>query len=590
MFVSSSFVFFRSCLRPVLGILLALWFCPALFAATGSSTGWWVEAVYERELPAALIKERKEAGEKLAQAEKEQAKKESAADKEIPEEAAEEEGVPAEVEPESLTLTVTMAGEIVALDSEFLTFRPAVQPGEVLKLPLNQVASLSHHAPGQAPAAEEPDDLEFRVVLRDGSEVPGQLISLTGEALNIALVGSGANIALPLGEIIRVERNVPIGKGSEVDLPEFSGRHIAVLSTGEIVAGQLLPSRDSDKWLRISSPILTAECPLALVDLLLFPDPGASSGSVEEELAGEVETDSDDNNGRPAASEPQIDRAPEAEAESEPENVAEPVVRHLVTLAPAGMIWARSLEVDGGNLMISALGEKSFAVPLDRVESVSFGHMGMSTTAPVLVWGGYADEDDEYKKTLDALAGHIPSRKLIQNMSKVPDAGFMRQLRRARVLLIPEMENYKRVEIRKEMAKAGKNAPSWKDACQGFLRRGGSIIFLGITGEALGFVNESGLGPLRTGGSGGGWEFTAEGKKIGAKVAGVVTNVNSTHYYRKGEPWQVWGAAKNGDNSAALLGRRLERGWVMVFGADFYETSADVTETLVQMIEFSGRR
>ena len=45
---------------------------------------------------------------------------------------------------------------------------------------------------------------------------------------------------------------------------------------------------------------------------------------------------------------------------------------------------------------------------------------------------------------------------------------------------------------------------------------------LSPTGEALNFFNESGLGPLRSGGSGGSWEFTAEGKKLGAKVGGAV--------------------------------------------------------------------
>ena len=464
-------------------------------------------------------------------------------------------------------------------------FRPAVQPDQVLELPLKQVASLSRHAPGNAPAAEDPDDLEFRVVLRDGSEVPGQLMNLSDKAITVALVGSGAKIDLPLGEITRVERNVPIGKAAGADLPEFPGRHIAMLSTGEVVAGQLLPSRDSDKWLRISSPILTAECPLSLIDLLIFPDPEAPAGGAEEALADEVVTEDDGgNNGNPAAPKAEPETVPEPDVEPEPD------IRHLVSLTPAGMLWAKSLKVEGDNLLVSALGKESFSVPLDRVESVSFGHDGLPTTAPVLIWGGYSDADDEYKKTVDALAGRIPARKLIQNKSKVPDADFMRHLRRARVLLVPEMESFKRTQLKEAMDKDGKGCPSWKDAFRGFLRRGGSIIFLSPTGEALNFFNESGLGPLRSGGSGSGWEITADGKKLGAKVGGTIANVNATHYFRKGEPWQVWGAAKGGGDGAVLLGRRLERGWVMAFGADFYETNKDLTETLVRMIEFRGRR
>jgi hypothetical protein len=221
---------------------------------------------------------------------------------------------------------------------------------------------------------------------------------------------------------------------------------------------------------------------------------------------------------------------------------------------------------------------------------LSFGHEGLPASAPVLVWGGYADADDEYRKTIEAIDNRIPARKLIRNRSKVPDGDFMRHLRRARVLLIPEMEGFKKSVMKDAMDKDGRGCPSWSEAFRDFLRRGGNIVFLSPTGEALSFFNECGLGPLRSGGSGTGWEFTAEGKKLGAKVAGVVGNVNSTHYYRQGAPWKIWGAAKGGGTGAVVVGRRMERGWVMVFGADFYDANNDTTETLLRLIEFRGSR
>ncbi len=91
---------------------------------------------------------------------------------------------------------------------------------------------------------------------------------------------------------------------------------------------------------------------------------------------------------------------------------------------------------------------------------------------------------------------------------------------------------------------------------------------------------------MRYGGSGTGWEFTADGRKLGVKVEGAVNNVNSTHYYRQAQPWEIWGAAKDGGNGAVVMGRRMERGWVMVYGADFYNTSNEYTETLVRLIQF----
>ena len=487
-------------------------------------------------------------------------------------------------EGDKLSITVAMAGEILALRNDHLVFRPALQPDQQLKLPLRKISSLSRHAPGQKTRDEEEDALEFRVSLRDGSEIPGKLVKLTDDVIVVALAGSGTELSLPLAAITRVERNEPISEGAKGILPEVPGRHVASLSTGEIVAGQLLPSRDSDRWLRISSPILTVEAPLSLIDLLVFPDPEAVVVDVEELLAADIEVENDGNNGAPPPAAAVVDADP-GELD-EPETV----VRHLVSLAPAGMLWAKKIEVDGTDLLLSALGKERVVVPLDRVESLSFGHEGLPASAPVLVWGGYSDEDDEYRKTIDAIDDRIPARKLIRNRSRVPDRDFLRHLRRARVLLIPEMEAFKKSALKDAMEKDGRGCPSWGEAFRDFLRRGGNIVFLSPTGEALSFFNECGLGPLRSGGSGTGWEFTDEGRKLGAKVDGVVENVNSTHYYRKAAPWDIWGAAKGGGTGAVVMGRRMERGWVMVYGADFYTTTSDSTETLVRLIEYRAGR
>ncbi len=487
-------------------------------------------------------------------------------------------------EGDKLSITVAMAGEILALSNDHLVFRPALQPDKQLKLPLRKVSSLSRHSPREKARGGEGDALEFRVSLRDGSEIPGKLVKLTDDVIVVSLAGSGTELSLPLAEIARVERSEPISEAAKGILPEVPGRHVASLSTGEVVAGQLLPSRDSDRWLRISSPILTVEAPLSLIDLLVFPDPGAVVVDVEELLAEDIEVEDDGNNGAPPPAAAVVD--------ADPGELDEPevVVRHLVSFAPAGMLWAKKIEVDGTDLLLSALGEERVVVPLDRVESLSFGHEGLPASAPVLVWGGYADEDDEYRKTIDAIDDRIPARKLIRNRSRVPDRDFLRHLRRARVLLIPEMEAFKKSALKDAMEKDGRGTPSWSEAFRDFLRRGGNIVFLSPTGEALSFFNECGLGPLRSGGSGTGWEFTEEGRKLGAKVDGVVENVNSTHYYRKAAPWEIWGAAKGGGTGAVVMGRRMERGWVMVYGADFYTTTNDSTETLVRLIEYRAGR
>ncbi len=490
--------------------------------------------------------------------------------------------------PETLTLSVAMAGEVLGLDDRHLRFRPSLQPDQELILPLEKVTSLSRRAPGSdANEPAPPGELEYRVVLKDGSEVPGQLMAVGDATMTVAMVGSAARIDLPLDGITRVERLEPLGEAvAGVALPEAPGRHLAVLSTGEIVAGQLLPSLDSEKWLRIASPILTAEIPLSLIDLMVFPDPQAEVGAAEELLAGDVEVEDDPGNNAVAPDTPAGGDEGEAAdlLDAEPEEL-----KHLVSLSPGGMLWAERVEIRGADLLVSALGKDAFAVPLDRVDTVSFNQQGVGATAPVLVWGGFADEDDEFRKTLEALEPHIPQRKLLKSMAKTPDAEFLRDLRRARVLLVPEMESFQMAQL--EAAAGGKagKAGGWADVFRSFLRRGGNIIFLSPTSGAQQFFNACGLGPLQSGGGGGSWEFTPEGKKLQAKVDGVVENVNATHFYRKTAGWQIWGQAKDGDG-AVLMGKRVHRGWVMVFGADFYATSDDVTETLVKMIAFRGRR
>ena len=485
---------------------------------------------------------------------------------------------------EKLAITVAMAGEIIDLRNDHLVFRPVLNPEKELRLPLKQISSLSRHAPGQQPLDENDKGLEFRVSLRDGSEIPGKLVRLGDKVIVVSLAGSTTELSLPLAEVTRIERSEPVSDLAKGILPQVPGRHIASLATGEIVAGQLLPSVDSDRWLRIASPILTVEAPLSLIDLLVFPDPQSVAVDAEELLAEEIKVENDGNNGEPLPADRVLDT--DMETDMETDEQPESSVRHLVSLTPAGMLWAKTIEVDGKNLLLSALGGERVVVPLERIESLSFGHEGLPATAPILVWGGYADEDDEYRKTIDAIDNRIPSRKLIRSKSQVPDGDFLRHLRRSRVLLIPEMEAFKKSALKDAMEKNGRGCPSWSEVFRDFLRRGGNIVFLSPTGEALSFFNECGLGPLRSGGSGTGWQFTAEGRKLGAKVEGAINNVNSTHYYRQAQPWEVWGAAKDGGNGAVVMGRRMERGWVMVYGADFYNTSNEYTETLVRLIQF----
>ena len=483
----------------------------------------------------------------------------------------------------SVSVELSMSGKVHSMDKDYLTFGPALSPGKKIKVPIKKITSLSRQSEKIKDDQEDSESDNFRVMLRDGSEVLGDPVQFTGESLIVAFSGTEAKIPLPINQIIRIERDQLIGNVDKLLLPDSPRRHIAALATGEILAGQLLPSVDSEKWLRVSSPILSAEVPLSVLDVLLFPDPDSVIADVELELADEIKVVEDGNNGTPdrGNNEPQKEEIIEVEEAT--------VIRNLVALSPSGMIWADELELRGSDLVLSALGMDELLVPLSRVESLSFGHEGLPASAPVLVWGGYTDEDDEYVKTIDALSGRVPSRKIVQSKSKVPDPQFMRNLRRSRVLLVPEMEGFKRAIMKVAMEQEGKGCPTWSSALRGFLKRGGNIIFLSPTSEGLSFMNECGLGPIRSGPAGRGWEITDEGRKLGINIEGIIKNVNASHYYRKSAPWEVWGAAQGGADGAILLGRRVDRGWVMVFGSDFYQSNDTIKEILFRLIQFNGR-
>ena len=105
----------------------------------------------------------------------------------------------------------------------------------------------------------------------------------------------------------------------------------------------------------------------------------------------------------------------------------------------------------------------------------------------------------------------------------------------------------------------------------------------------LSFLNECGFGSIRSGPGAAGWQLTKEAKKTRIKLDGFIKNVNASHYYRRSDPWEVWGEAQGVADSAILLGRKVERGWVMIFGSDFYQQNETIKEILHSLIKFTGR-
>ncbi|MGB0610643.1 MAG: hypothetical protein ACPGNW_06665, partial [Verrucomicrobiales bacterium] len=478
---------------------------------------------------------------------------------------------------------ISISGEVIEINNEYLSLLPSIGKNDLINIPVKRITSVTRTNGLSENDESQPGKKDFRVLLRDGSELIGEPSRLDQEALILSIKNTELILPLPIDEIIRIDRELVSEDGRDYSFPEFPKSHIAFLSTGEIISGQLLPSLDSDKWLRLSSPILSSEIPLSLLDSLIFPATGEIIEEVEKELAQDVKIEQDGNNKIP-----EDNTVIEEEDEVEFEEV-EPRIRNLVSLSPVGMLWTDKIEMSNGEVVLSALGKDNIRIPFNAVESFSFGQEGLPSSAPVLVWGGYSDDDDEYVKTVNSLAGRIPERKLIRSFAKVPDPEFVRTLKRSRVLLVPEMEGFRRTKMKEFMAQEGRGCPSWQEIMRGHLKRGGNIIFLSPTGEALSFLNECGFGSIRSGPGAAGWQLTKEAKKTRIKLDGFIKNVNASHYYRRSDPWEVWGEAQGVADSAILLGRKVERGWVMIFGSDFYQQNETIKEILHSLIKFTGR-
>ena len=93
------------------------------------------------------------------------------------------------------------------------------------------------------------------------------------------------------------------------------------------------PSLDSDNWLRISSPILSSEVPLSLVNSLVFPASQETLEEVERQLAQEIKIEQDGNNKVPQDDKIEVNETEEIKVE-----IAEPKIRNLVSLSPVGML------------------------------------------------------------------------------------------------------------------------------------------------------------------------------------------------------------------------------------------------------------
>lgn len=469
------------------------------------------------------------------------------------------------------TLQASLYGRLQRIADGIVWFAPALGGGDPVPIPLERILSLRNassperesgtevEAPapgnGTGDSAAEDASLQRLVTLRGGSSVPGRLLRVSEQGLVLAFGDSGG-LTMPLDQILSITPLQSNGRGLG-KLPPADGRHVARLTTGEIVTGNIAPVTGESDRLTISSPILSGEFPLSLIESMLFPagpdpaDPAAPSSEAEPGQAGRVA---------------------------------------VVSFAGGASLLSPRIALSDGMLELEIWEGQPFRLPLGSAESISFPTRGgMRANGPLFLWGQHADLDDEFEKVQAALRDAVQGREVIVMKGDEDSSDFTAALGRSSAFVWGEWENLDEAGFADALS-AEKGRPLG-DQLQSYVRAGGIAIFLGMSAGTVEFFARLGLGEVTPAGSigdGSELELTGPGETLAPYMKGGVKATNSTMMYAapEGGTWTPLLCQPGSPAKAAILGRRIGSGWVFLMGMDFYETDANVTRLLVELTQF----
>ncbi|MFW6133782.1 MAG: hypothetical protein ACOC8F_07780, partial [Planctomycetota bacterium] len=276
---------------------------------------------------------------------------------------------------------------------------------------------------------------------------------------------------------------------------------------------------------------------------------------------------------------------PATSASTRPAKGADEERYELVRLRSGEVVAGRGLSVVEGQLALKLPGMGEVTSGMGGVAAVDWmkGAMaaGRSHLRRVLVWGGWADRDEELVRTIRALEGHLPGWTIQKDVSRSFDAEFRRRLDRCRALVIAEQEQWGS-EGREKLAQR------LEPIVRRFVQGGGNVVLLGMLEREQNFCRQTGLIDYRKIASGDGvsLDFTEAGKRLAGDVGESFTSTNSTMRYEIGDTIgaEIW-AQPAGNRGAAILGRRAGRGWIVLMGMDFYEDNEQTRQILANAVK-----
>ncbi|MBS3734293.1 MAG: hypothetical protein KGY99_05135 [Phycisphaerae bacterium] len=397
-----------------------------------------------------------------------------------------------------------------------MQFSLAMAPEQRLQADVKQVERLT------TAGDSEPPKKRARLSLQTGTELYGVLKGFRDGAMSFEADGLGV-VRAPLEMISAYERSSDVPLPDSVDL----SKQTVVTQSGDALVGRLAPSGEAAIEVRGDATLTVSIDEIAAV---------YSPSSVPTT--------------RPATRD---------------------AGRYAVVRTSNGQILAgRDLAIADKALSLDLSKVGSVSVPLARLCEVQWMPgpmtMGRGHLRRVLVWGSWADRDEELKRTIAALKATLPGWTIEKDVSKDFTGAFEQRLSRCRALVIAEQEQWggaERVELGRQL----------KPIVRRFLYGGGNVVLLGMQQRERRFCVAANLLDYKKVASGDGVEthFTEAGARLARKVGESFSSTNSTMRYHVGDEIeaQQW-AVPADQKSAAIIGRRVGRGWVILMGMDFY--------------------
>lgn len=430
-----------------------------------------------------------------------------------------------------------LTGSLLELADGKLRLAPDLVPASPLVVPYAQVVSIGRPAApdGAAPAgpaASAPDFLE----LRSGDVLAGRLLSLSASAVSFETTNMGA-LNLPASAVALFRRTDSAVSWSEPASAYFS---IATKRGARLVGRIESGGADS---LMLASDEFTTKVALSGIDYVVFPDPQAAA---------------------PAAAD------------------ADPYA--FVSLRDGSGLTGKKVVVKADKLAMLLSGTIPVSVPLAAVSSIEAidSPSVVSASRQVLVWGRYGDEGEEVAHTVAALENQLGKGwKVATDMSDDYSGVSKKALGRARALVVAEPENW-------DYDAADRFREHLKNVVLPYVKAGGNLVVLSPSSEQLGLYEEVGLIGASDDDSDDSATlgFSSEGKRF-ERLAGVSSfeTANATKFYGSMDG-NVNFADTEDRGTTPLFGRKVGRGWVVVFGADFYESNEGMDKVLAASARF----